>query len=414
MMDSLPSVLSRYDLGPAVGSGSYGNVFRAKHKLTNVEVAVKLIPKSMLSNPAGLSHFQNETQLLSSINHPFINRMFEVIEEPTYLVTISEFGSHGDFLHLVNSKCGLSESISRSLFIQIVQAVSYLHESQKLVHRDLKLENILLDRNDNVKLIDFGLAKRFNSDGDVFSSRVGSPAYVAPEIITGAMYTHAVDIWSLGVILYSMVTGSLPFNGETTNDQLRSIAHSVPSFPPFLSESLVLLLEGMLVKDPLRRFTMTQIKAHPWLASARPEFSRPHFPEPEINEEIMVQVRKLGLVVEGFEIMTGVRSEGTTAYKILEREEMIATRLSGGTLGSLTASPGPLIQSSPKRAHWKSPVRSLATTPPRQRREGPENDFEVTNPGFSPEKRRLRLFDSPSPRADRRFSPRTQFKNADD
>jgi serine/threonine protein kinase len=366
---------ARYSLGPPIGAGSHGCVFQATHKLTNIKVAVKQISKEGLMNPASASHFETESQLLSSVNHPFIVRMFDLIETPFSWMLVSEYGSRGDLLAFVNTNHGFSEDLARSVFVQLFKAVAHLHTDQKMVHRDLKLENILIDENGNLKLIDFGFATRFTDPRETFSKRCGSPAYVAPEIVTGAPYTHIIDVWSLGVILYAMIVSEVPFSGRTVQDQLKSVTFSPPSFPSFLSDDLVSLLTGMLTKNAKRRFTFDQIRDHPWLASARSALED-DFTAPVFDPVVAGQLNELGLALTEADLAEGVNTEASVAYKILEREQMNASLSRGAILAPSTPPPFPMLHAGPGPGSGKCRSGSLAPSA----KEGFPIDENMDNP----------------------------------
>jgi serine/threonine protein kinase len=175
-------------------------VFVAKHRLSGVRVAVKKIPKSELQKPAARTHFNNEMEAIQSLSHPFIAQFYELVEDSNNFYFVTEFAGCGELLTYANSKGRLSEQECRRIFSQILSAVAYLHIERKIVHRDLKLENVLMDSCGNTRLIDFGFARSF-AVRDSFANKCGSPAYVAPEVVTQLTHTSAVDVWSLGVVL---------------------------------------------------------------------------------------------------------------------------------------------------------------------------------------------------------------------
>jgi serine/threonine protein kinase len=318
------SLYPRYELGVVIGSGASGNVFRATHRLTKVEVAIKVIPKTLLEKPSNLSRFQAEVKLLKQINHPRIIRYFELIESPTAWYLVTELATKGDLLTMINrGKSGLSEQQVRSVFTELLQAVTYLHEQCHIVHRDLKPENILIDRNDHIRIIDFGFAKLFTDPTDVFTSRCGSPAYVAPEIVTSMRYTTTVDVWSLGVILYAMAVGQLPFEGDTVEAQLRRIVYSTPQFPTMNTDLRGLLIR-MLDKNGDSRISLAEIWEHPWMAGT---VRKTLFVQPSINRVAIQKLAGQGLFVREFNI--GMDSEEAIAYRMLEREEWIRSEWKG-------------------------------------------------------------------------------------
>jgi serine/threonine protein kinase len=153
-------------------------------------------------------------------------------------------------LDFVNEHGPLQEDRARRYFCELISALDYLHNSQLVAHRDLKAENVLLDRNDNIRLIDFGLSKYFTKGTPTLVTACGSPAYCAPDMIRGELYTKAADIWSAGVLLYAMVAGTLPYNADSIPDLLHKIVFDDIEYPQLMSRSLTDLLRRMLTKDP--------------------------------------------------------------------------------------------------------------------------------------------------------------------
>jgi serine/threonine protein kinase len=377
---------SRYIMGNVAGAGAYGNVFKAKHKLTKVDVAIKMVSKGMLDSPSGRSHFDSEVKCLKPLNHPLIIRFFDLIEAPQAWFIVTELASKGDLLDFLNNNGSrLSEGAARTIFTELVHAVIYLHEVAHLVHRDLKLENVLIDRNGHIRIIDFGFSKLFSDHSDLFTSSCGSPAYVAPEIITGTRYTTAVDVWSLGVMLYALVVGVLPFDGETVEDQLRRVAFSHPRFPQTLSEPIRSLLLGMLEKDNKKRISLREILAHPWMTAV--DEPAPFATAP-IDETVVAHLAELGVAFSPQDLVDGIDTEATVAYRILEREQMVhrASRDAPSTpVRSPVAQPSPIVHSSPMTPSRRPQVPSLCT-PTHQRRSGNENQADTANT-HSPGKR---------------------------
>ena len=363
----MESIRDRYSLSGVVGNGAYGNVFKAVHKQTNTPVAIKVIPKSVLQDPDARVHFDNEISITSTIDHPLIAKLYEVIDGSDGICIVSEYVGGRDLLHFINTHHSITEAQACKIFRQTLAAVKFLHKSH-IAHRDLKPENILLDMNGNIRLIDFGFAKRW-TDHSVFTSRCGSLAYVAPEIITGKPYGPAVDIWSLGVILYAMVSGELPFVGETTEEQLKRIAYCEPKINPAFSNDLKHLLRGMLAKNSSARLTIEQIEMHPWMRCAKedPFIRAISTTNSDIDPEIVQFMTLIGLDTSDIrnKIECGVKSDEAIAYKILRRQKL--THKMGATrVGSI---PG-----------TKQTPRPQKLTPLYQiRRRNRENDPGVEN-----------------------------------
>jgi protein-serine/threonine kinase len=201
----------------------------------------------------------------------------------TFVTDISMCCSGGELFDHILAHRYLKEKDAAKLFAQLISGVNYLHQ-KKIVHRDLKLENLLLDKHRNVIITDFGFANRFEQkQDDLMSTSCGSPCYAAPELVIseGLYVGSAVDIWSCGVILYAMLSGYLPFDddpanpdGDNINLLYRYIVNTPLTFPDYLSSNARDLLAGMLVPDPLNRCDIHAIMAHPWLSAYRPLFDR--------------------------------------------------------------------------------------------------------------------------------------------
>lgn len=204
-------------------------------------------------------------------------RLYDVIETDKYIGIILEYASGGELFDHILAHRYLKEKDAAKLFAQLISGVWYIHQ-KKIVHRDLKLENLLLDRHRNVIITDFGFANRFeHRSDDLMQTSCGSPCYAAPELVIseGLYVGSAVDIWSCGVILYAMLAGYLPFDddpanpdGDNINLLYKYIVNTPLSFPEYISEEARDLLSMMLVPDPKRRADLSGVMRHPWLAQA--------------------------------------------------------------------------------------------------------------------------------------------------
>lgn len=218
-----------------------------------------------------------------TIQHPNIVRLYDVIETDKYIGIILEYASGGELFDHILAHRYLKEKDACKLFAQLISGVSYIHE-KKIVHRDLKLENLLLDRNRNVIITDFGFANRFeHRSDDLMQTSCGSPCYAAPELVIseGLYVGSAVDIWSCGVILYAMLAGYLPFDDDPANPEgdninllYKYIVNTPLTFPDYVSPDARDLLSMMLVPDPKRRSGLTEIINHRWLAPYNQLFTR--------------------------------------------------------------------------------------------------------------------------------------------
>ncbi|KAJ2453994.1 hypothetical protein EV183_001834 [Coemansia sp. RSA 2336] len=282
--DSRPSVNGRrkaknaffgpYLLLQTIGEGEFAKVKLAMHKDTSEEVAIKLIKKESIDTEVKLSKIKREIAALKAVNFSYIVRLYDIIETERYIGIVIEYASGGELFDHILAHRQLKENDACRLFAQLIAGVSYLHASN-IVHRDLKLENLLLDRNRNIKITDFGFANQFRGPGDdLMSTSCGSPCYAAPELVVtdGPYVGTAVDIWSCGVILYAMLAGYLPFDDDPSNpegdniNQLYKYILSTPLvFPENVSPLARDLLRRMLVPNPRNRASLDEIKKHEWL-----------------------------------------------------------------------------------------------------------------------------------------------------
>lgn len=254
-----------YDLETTLGRGHFAVVKLARHVFTGEKVAVKVIDKSKLDD-VSRAHLFQEVRCMKLVQHPNVVRLYEVIDTQTKLYLILELGDGGDLYdYIMRHEAGLSESVARDYFRQIVRAISYCHRLH-VVHRDLKPENVVFfERLGIVKLTDFGFSNRFNP-GQKLETSCGSLAYSAPEILLGDSYdAPAVDVWSLGVILYMLVCGQAPFQEANDSETLTMIMDCKYSVPAHVSEPCKRLISKMLVREPEKRSTLAEIANDPWL-----------------------------------------------------------------------------------------------------------------------------------------------------
>ncbi|XP_026325121.1 SNF-related serine/threonine-protein kinase [Hyposmocoma kahamanoa] len=254
-----------YDLLDTLGSGHFAVVKLARHVFTGEKVAVKVIDKSKLDE-VSKSHLFQEVRCMKLVQHPNVVRLYEVIDTQTKLYLILELGDGGDLYdYIMRHESGLSESLARDYFRQIVRAISYCHRLH-VVHRDLKPENVVFfEKLGVVKLTDFGFSNKF-CPGQKLETSCGSLAYSAPEILLGDSYdAPAVDVWSLGVILYMLVCGQPPFQEANDSETLTMIMDCKYTIPPHISSSCKRLIGRMLVREPEKRATLAEIAADPWV-----------------------------------------------------------------------------------------------------------------------------------------------------
>ncbi|XP_050557724.1 uncharacterized protein LOC118280259 isoform X5 [Spodoptera frugiperda] len=273
--------VGNYELEKTIGTGNFAVVKLATHIITKSKVAIKIIDKSRLDED-NLKKTFREIAIMKKLRHPHIVRLYQVMESSHTIYLVTEYAPNGEiFDHLV-SRGRMTEPEAARAFAQMVAAVGYCH-ANGVVHRDLKAENLLLDKDMNIKLADFGFSNEYTA-GSPLATWCGSPPYAAPELFEGRQYDGPkADIWSLGVVLYVLVCGALPFDGNTLHE-LRSVVLSGKfRIPYFMSQECEHLIRHMLVVEPERRLSLRAVARHRWLAATRPHHQPG--PGPGIYEE---------------------------------------------------------------------------------------------------------------------------------
>ncbi|XP_043943760.1 NUAK family SNF1-like kinase 1 [Protopterus annectens] len=253
----------RYELQETLGKGTYGKVKRAVERFSGRVVAIKSIRKDKIKDDQDMIHIRREIEIMSSLNHPHIITIYEVFESKDKIVIVMEYASKGELYDYINERRRLTERETRYFFRQIVSAVHYCHKNG-IVHRDLKLENILVDENGNIKIADFGLSNLYHKD-KFLQTFCGSPLYASPEIVNGRPYRGPeVDSWALGVLLYTLVYGTMPFDGFDHKNLVRQISSGEYREPTQPSDARG-LIRWMLMVNPERRATVEDIANHWWV-----------------------------------------------------------------------------------------------------------------------------------------------------
>uniref|UniRef100_A0A452IK47 MAP/microtubule affinity-regulating kinase 3 n=1 Tax=Gopherus agassizii TaxID=38772 RepID=A0A452IK47_9SAUR len=273
--------IGNYRLLKTIGKGNFAKVKLARHILTGREVAIKIIDKTQL-NPTSLQKLFREVRIMKILNHPNIVKLFEVIETEKTLYLIMEYASGGEVFDYLVAHGRMKEKEARAKFRQIVSAVQYCHQKH-IVHRDLKAENLLLDADMNIKIADFGFSNEFTV-GNKLDTFCGSPPYAAPELFQGKKYDGPeVDVWSLGVILYTLVSGSLPFDGQNLKELRERVLRGKYRIPFYMSTDCENLLKRFLVLNPTKRGTLEQIMKDRWINAGHEDDELKPFVEPELD-----------------------------------------------------------------------------------------------------------------------------------
>lgn len=256
--------MPEFDDFQACGAGAYAKVYIARHVPTGSRVAIKVF--DLMKTKDCPNVIDQEISIHRKLDHPFIAQYYGQIREPGSVSMIMECVQGSSLIELVNESGYLRQLEAQKLFCQLVSAVHYLHKVKRVVHRDLKLENVLLTAQNHVKLIDFGFSRE---NSGILSTQCASFPYAAPEVFMGKNYTEAVDIWSLGVILYAMLVGELPFGSGDIVQISHLVCNTEPEYPDHLGKNAVDLLKKMLMKNPAERIDIDGIRQHPWLQVTR-------------------------------------------------------------------------------------------------------------------------------------------------
>ena len=263
--------LGQFIFEKKIGEGTFGKVILAKDEITEERVAIKILDKQKILKETNKSKLEREIKILKLLRHNNIVHLYNVIETSTNLYLIMEYIKGIELFEYINEKHYLTEVEACKFYQQIISGIEYLGKI-KVVHRDIKPENLLISNKDTIKIVDFGLSNTYFND-NLLSTACGSPCYAAPEMIKGKKYSGlCVDIWSSGVVLYAMLCGSLPFEDDNNDKLYKKILKGKLEIPKFLSELASDFLHCILNVNPDERYTIEEIKMHPWFNQVNPKF----------------------------------------------------------------------------------------------------------------------------------------------
>ena len=258
--------LSFYLFGRLIGRGAFGKVNLGLHILSGKIVAIKSFNKNKLKDENSKEKIYHEINLMKSLKHNSIVRILETIETSNYILIIMENINGGDLLSFVKKRTKLNEKTSKIIFKQLITSLKYIH-SKGIIHRDIKLDNILIDLHNNIKICDFGVGKNYTNN-EKFMEQCGTPAYIAPEILKNEGYEGPpVDIWSSGVVLYAMLSGNVPFKANNINDLKHNIILGNYNIINHISNDAQNIIMRLLEINPSKRITINEILSHPWILS---------------------------------------------------------------------------------------------------------------------------------------------------
>ncbi|KAJ9180051.1 hypothetical protein P3X46_008344 [Hevea brasiliensis] len=270
MCDTL-SLKNNYHLWEEVGRGRFGTISRCFSPVKNEFFACKIIDKNLLTDPTDRECLQNEAKIMTILSpHPNIVQIHDVYDTDDSLTMVMELCEQYTLYDRINkSNGGLCEGKSASIMKQLLNAIAHCHRFN-IVHRDIKPDNILFDSGNRVKLADFGSADWLGEERTM-SGVVGTPYYVAPEVVMGRDYNEKSDVWSAGVVLYVMLAGIPPFYGETVEEIFEAVIRGNLRFPPRIFRTVSAaakdLMRKMICRDVSRRFSAEQALRHPWIVN---------------------------------------------------------------------------------------------------------------------------------------------------
>ncbi|GMH41608.1 hypothetical protein BSKO_09518 [Bryopsis sp. KO-2023] len=276
--------LEDYKVIDLIGEGSFGKVYKARRRFTGQTVAMKFIAKNGKSEK-DLDSLRQEIEILKDLKHDNIIQMLDSFETKSDFCVVTEF-ANGELFEVLEDDQHLPESVCQMIAKQLVAALEYLHRN-RIIHRDMKPQNILLGTNGRVKLCDFGFARAMSRETQMLTSIKGTPLYMAPELVKEQPYDHTVDLWSLGVILYELFTGQPPFYTNSIYSLIKIIVHNRVKYPEHMSQNFRGFLEGLLQKQPNNRMGWPHVKNHPFISE------NSNFAFPQVQEEAKAKTKGL-------------------------------------------------------------------------------------------------------------------------
>ncbi|RVE63719.1 hypothetical protein OJAV_G00139200 [Oryzias javanicus] len=255
--------MNSYHVLELAGEGSFGRVHKGRKRGSGQVVALKFMPKVGRTEKE-LRNLKREIEIMRNLKHPNIVQLFDSFETDTEVVVVTEY-AEGQLFQVLEDDGNLPESLVHEIACQLVSALYYLH-SHRILHRDMKPQNILLGKDGVVKLCDFGFARAMSASTLVLTSIKGTPLYMSPELVEEKPYDHTADLWSLGCILYELHTGAPPFYTNSIFHLVQLIVRDQIKWPDTMSDACMSFLKGLLTKDPEKRLSWPDLLHHPFVA----------------------------------------------------------------------------------------------------------------------------------------------------
>lgn len=304
------TIVGNYKIDKKIGFGTFGLVKQGIHSITGEKVAIKILEKSKIVNNDDKQRVNNEIKFLKKINHPNVIKLLEKLEDSQSIFLVMEYVGGGElFQHIVRKK-RLNENEASFFFYQLVNGLDSIHKNN-IVHRDLKPENLLFNEHKQLKIIDFGLSNNYYEGSSLLSTPCGSPCYAAPEMVLGKKYSGVkVDTWSIGIILFAMTAGYLPFEDKNNDKLFKKIVKCNLEFPSYVSDHCIQTINFILDKNPETRVSLKEIKEHSFYQLGKRLYNKhmknryeeiyenfkisfiENLGNPSINEEYYFQIRK--------------------------------------------------------------------------------------------------------------------------
>jgi serine/threonine protein kinase len=328
MNDLSSKSILNYKIQETIGKGVFSSVYKAVHLPTRSNVALKVIDTTFLSQEQESSLLE-EIYIHQSLYHPFIADFLDFFQFESNYIIVMEYVCNGNLSKYIRQKGKLDEKEARRIFMQLLLVLQYLHDVKNVVHRNLSIDNLLLDENYNIRLIDFGLS--FYSKNSYFDATIkwGSPFYVAPEIIHGQPYSNKCENWSAGVILYCMVSGDLPFTDENHQQLYKQIIDNEPNYSSF-PQDLTEVLKGLLTKNPQSRISLWQPILMKWFSDKKyhqllRDKVRELIDRSVVDKEITVKLQLLGIDCQDLQekLLDDEANLCTISYRILKKKKIV-------------------------------------------------------------------------------------------
>ncbi|XP_005049539.1 PREDICTED: serine/threonine-protein kinase 36 isoform X1 [Ficedula albicollis] len=255
--------MENYHVLEMIGEGSFGRVYKGRRKHSAQVVALKFIPKVGRSEKE-LKNLQREIEIVRDLHHPNIIQMLDSFETAKEVVVVTDY-AEGELFQILEDDGSLPEDQVQTIAAQLISALYYLH-SHRILHRDMKPQNILLGKDGVVKLCDFGFARAMSIHTMVLTSIKGTPLYMSPELVEERPYDHTADLWSVGCILYELFVGTPPFYTNSIFQLVSLIIKDPVKWPVNMSPVFKSFLQGLLMKDPHQRLSWPELLSHPFIA----------------------------------------------------------------------------------------------------------------------------------------------------